>query len=304
MGAAVPSTATEELEFTRVNSADGVSLLVVQAGNKEGRQVLLLHGFSQSYLSWHEQLYDANLTRQFQLVAIDLRGHGASEKPAAPSDYTSEKWAADVAAIIAATGSKRPVLVGWSMGALVAASYIKHRGVEQIGGINLVGSPAIFSPGGVEFDAQDPRKGTQLEAMQQMQSDDIQVNRVGTSAFVSMLTSKPPAAAQREMMSVYNMMTPAYARRAMLASYTEWRSFAAVVSRLRIPVLISHGACDALVASENAIITARAIHGARTSIYPGVGHAPFLEDAPRFNQELAEFVMTAQAAAGNARRLI
>ena len=35
------------------------------------------------------------------------------------------------------------------------------------------------------------------------------------------------------------------------------------------------------------------IPGARLSVYPGIGHAPFYEDAPRFNTELAAFVREA-----------
>jgi pimeloyl-ACP methyl ester carboxylesterase len=42
--------------------------------------------------------------------------------------------------------------------------------------------------------------------------------------------------------------------------------------------------------------TVSAIPGARLSLYDGIGHAPFWEDAPRFNDELASFVRTANVA--------
>ena len=40
--------------------------------------------------------------------------------------------------------------------------------------------------------------------------------------------------------------------------------------------------------------TAKMIPGAKLSVYQGIGHAPFFEDAPRFNAELAAFVRSAQ----------
>jgi pimeloyl-ACP methyl ester carboxylesterase len=39
--------------------------------------------------------------------------------------------------------------------------------------------------------------------------------------------------------------------------------------------------------------TASAVQGAKLSLYEGIGHAPFWEDAPRFNRELVEFVRLA-----------
>ena len=54
-------------------------LSVVQTGNGNGSDILFIHGFSQSYLSWQMQL-DSDLAKDFHLTAFDLRGHGASGK--------------------------------------------------------------------------------------------------------------------------------------------------------------------------------------------------------------------------------
>jgi non-heme chloroperoxidase len=63
---------------------------------------------------------------------------------------------------------------------------------------------------------------------------------------------------------------------------------------LALPVLVTHGAEDK---NSNLIVaeyTAKMIPGAKLSVYQGIGHAPFFEDAPRFNAELAGFVRSAQ----------
>ena len=66
-----------------------------------------------------------------------------------------------------------------------------------------------------------------------------------------------------------------------------------VMSKLKIPVLVTHGDKDRNSKLGTAQYTAKTIPGAKLSVYEGVGHAPFYEDAARFNTELAEFVRMA-----------
>ena len=63
---------------------------------------------------------------------------------------------------------------------------------------------------------------------------------------------------------------------------------------LRLPVLVTHGAEDKNSNLITAEYTAKMIPGAKLSVYQGIGHSPFFEDAPRFNTELATFVRSAQ----------
>jgi pimeloyl-ACP methyl ester carboxylesterase len=58
-------------------------------------------------------------------------------------------------------------------------------------------------------------------------------------------------------------------------------------------VLVTHGLADKLLLVTMAKHTAATIPGAKLSLYDGVGHAPFWEDAARFNAELAAFVRAA-----------
>jgi pimeloyl-ACP methyl ester carboxylesterase len=65
------------------------------------------------------------------------------------------------------------------------------------------------------------------------------------------------------------------------------------MSKLKLPVLVTHGSEDGNSKVGNAKYTASVIPGAKLSIYEGIGHAPFYEDAARFNAELAAFVREA-----------
>nr|WP_211661148.1 alpha/beta hydrolase [Modestobacter muralis] len=96
-------------------SANGVRLHAAEAGS--GPLVLLLHGFPEFWWTWRHQLIglaDAG----FRVVATDLRGFGASDKP--PRGYDLPTAAADAAAVIRALGETEAVVVGSDWGGLVA----------------------------------------------------------------------------------------------------------------------------------------------------------------------------------------
>ena len=95
-----------------VTGGGGVRLNVSETGNPRGKPILFIHGFSQCSLAWNKQLH-STLAKDFRLVAMDIRGHGLSEKPHdAYSD--SKMWAEDVQAVITALDLDKPVLSGWS----------------------------------------------------------------------------------------------------------------------------------------------------------------------------------------------
>src|SRR4029453_18481137 len=95
----------------------GVSLHVVETGNPKGRPILFVHGFSPCWLSWSRQL-DSDLARDYRLVAMDMRGHGLSDKPR-DAYGDSKLWADDVNAVINTLRLDDPILTGWSYGPLV-----------------------------------------------------------------------------------------------------------------------------------------------------------------------------------------
>lgn len=105
-------------EIRRVAVADGVELNVAVAGS--GAPIVLLHGFPQTHLMWRHVA--ADLAGTHTVIRPDLRGYGASDKPAAADEHTYSKrtMAADVVALAKALGHDRFALVGHDRGALVA----------------------------------------------------------------------------------------------------------------------------------------------------------------------------------------
>ena len=85
------------LEPIAATSPDGVALAAYSWGNPQGREVVFIHGYSQSHLSWRRQMDDPALAAEFRMVAYDLRGHGASDVPLRPEQYNDDRlWAHSV----------------------------------------------------------------------------------------------------------------------------------------------------------------------------------------------------------------
>ena len=98
-------------------TANGVQLHVARAG--AGRPLVLLHGWPEFWLTWEPVL--ARLADRFSLIAPDLRGFGASEKPdPGPSDRAGpEVHAADLVGLLDALGLERVGVVAHDVGASV-----------------------------------------------------------------------------------------------------------------------------------------------------------------------------------------
>ncbi|MEV8420207.1 alpha/beta fold hydrolase [Streptomyces niveus] len=108
--------------YQRVTVADNISrdiTLNVAVGGS-GSPVMLLHGFPQTHLMWRHVAVE--LAAHHTVICPDLRGYGASEKPAAAADdtYSKRTMAADTVALARALGHERFALAGHDRGALVA----------------------------------------------------------------------------------------------------------------------------------------------------------------------------------------
>ncbi|PWC26363.1 alpha/beta hydrolase [Pseudoroseomonas aestuarii] len=285
-----PPASTEKAGYNPrfVTSPDGVRLATYEFGNPQGPAILFLHGFAQAALSWDRQLRDPALARAFRMVAIDLRGHGMSAKPQGDAFYKpGQVWADDVRSVIAELGLQRPVLVGWSYAGRVVGDYLAAHGADAVAGINYVdasstlGDPAFLGP------------DVGLLGPQAMLAPGVEGFIEGTIRFLRACFATQPDPADFQTMLAFNMLAPHYVRAGLSGRPAD---YAAVLRALRLPVLVTHGEKDRILTPAIARFTAAAVPGARLSLYPDSGHAPFWEEPERYNRELAEFVQQAQAA--------
>ena len=96
-------------------SANGVRLHVAEIGT--GPLILLLHGFPEFWWSWRHQLVGL-AEAGYRVIAPDLRGYGASDKP--PRGYDLYTLAGDIAGLVRALGERDAMIVGHDWGGLLA----------------------------------------------------------------------------------------------------------------------------------------------------------------------------------------
>jgi pimeloyl-ACP methyl ester carboxylesterase len=109
------------MEIARVDVGGGVTLSVTDDG--DGPAILFIHGLGCDSTDWLYQLARFRATRR--VIAPDLRGHGRSSVPDGPYDLPS--FVADLAAVLGRLGVESCVVVGHSLGGLIAAALaIEH----------------------------------------------------------------------------------------------------------------------------------------------------------------------------------
>lgn len=108
-----------------------------------GPPLVLHHGFSQSLETWYDNGFVDALKPAHQLILIDSRGHGASDKPPTPNAYSLKQRAADVVAVLDALGISQAHYFGYSLGGWIGfglAQFAPHRlGSLTLGGAQPYG---------------------------------------------------------------------------------------------------------------------------------------------------------------------
>ena len=264
----------------RVSGGGGVQLHVVETGNPRGRPIVFLHGVSQCWLQWNRQL-NSSLAEKHRLVAMDLRGHGLSDKP--HDAYGDSKlWADDINAVIQSLNLDHPVLSGWSYGPLVFLDYIRHYGEDQIGGLQFVGgitklgSPEAMSVLTPEF----------LDLVPQFLSTDAETTARGLEGLLRLCFARKPSPTELYLMLGYNLSVPPYVRQGMFSRFFDNDD---LLPKIRKPVLITHGAADAIVKPDVVDQHKTALRHAQIQLLAKVGHGVFWDDAAGFNERLHAF---------------
>ncbi len=258
---------------------DGVTIAIQESGNPEGQPIVFIHGLLGSHLNWEKQVNSPEL-QQYRLITYDLRGHGLSGKPTDATSYTDgTRWAGDLATVIAASNTVRPVLVGWSLGGVVISNYLAKFGDSPISG-------AVYVDGVIELKPDQIVPHPQVYRL--LNSADLKTHLDAVKQFLSLCFHIQPDRATFERLLA----------NAALASW-EMQRFVQQISvpvvkglgSARVPVLMLYGQRDELVNTQATIARAKEINPrVRTRLYANSGHAPFVEEPERFNHDLADFI--------------
>ncbi len=236
---------------------------------------VLIHGWGLSRRVWDP--IAPGLAETGPVVAVDLPGHGRSPALSGAADLTA--WTDAVATVWSGEG----ILVGWSLGGLIAASLAATR-PHRVRGLVLVASTPRF-PQGSDWSA-----GLDAGLLQGFHESLLEDHVATLERFVALqCLGLPGGARQRRQLRATLSAEPAHASALAagltLLATTDWRGIEPAV-----PTWVILGAEDRLVPPTVAEFyrAQPAVHGVR--VWPAAGHAPFLSDPDRFVAEVVRFV--------------
>jgi non-heme chloroperoxidase len=264
----------------RITGGGGVGLHVTDQGPVDAPALLLIHGWAQDRDCWQKQ---APLAATHRLITLDLRGHGQSDAPQVAEMYNdTAMWAADINAIITALDLNKPILVGWSFGSRVIASYLDRFGDTAIAGVVLAGG--VITTGKAREDWMVGPSSPGLNRDLYTEDDDLRA--AATAKFVRACAFDPLDDTLTAEIIAANMRVTALVRRAIFAANWDFRPVYAALTK---PLLAIHGVEDTVVAALCGITVSELAPKGDLRLYENTGHSPFVEQPERFNQDLTDF---------------
>lgn len=123
----------------------------------EGPTVIAHHGGGMDRETWRQAGWIEPLASDFRVVTFDARGHGDSDKPTDPKDYSLDLMVGDVVAVADACDAEEFHFLGWSMGAKVGWG-VAGQAQDRLGSIALIGA---------EPEASDESAGEMIALLEQ-----------------------------------------------------------------------------------------------------------------------------------------
>ncbi|MFF3906903.1 alpha/beta fold hydrolase [Streptomyces sp. NPDC001848] len=255
----------------------------------DGPALVLIHGIGDSSATWAELIPD--LARTHTVLAPDLLGHGASDKPRA--DYSVAAYANGVRDLLTTLGMESATLVGHSLGGGVAMQFA-YQFPERTERLILV------SAGGVGREVNPVLRAVSLPGAHLMLSalrlPGMRLN-LGLAANVMRLLDTDLGQDTAELLNLVDALPDATSRSAFirtLRAVVDWRGQAVtMLDRCYLtegmPTLLIWGDRDGVVPVRHAHRAHEAMPGSRLEIFQGAGHFPFHADPARFLALVEEF---------------
>lgn len=260
-------------------TASGTDLFAQDLG--VGRPVVLLHGWALSHEVWDRQIR-VLLEAGRRVLAVDLRGHGASTKPA--DGYEVEQLSGDVGELLDVLDVHDVDLVGWSLGALTAFS-VATRHPERLRTLVLVGSNGVATTRKEGFPFGAPAEDHEEAVVTAELRDRIGFRRqVIAAAF-----REPPESDVIDWLLRLSLATPSWVGAACLRTLIRTDQVAEAPG-LTIPLVQIFGDADPVLSKRGARWLMDTVPDGRQIVVGDAGHYPMLENPEMFDAALLDAV--------------
>jgi len=253
----------------------GIRMEYVERGPTDGLPVVFLHGVTDSWHSFERVL--PLLPTDVRAFALSARGHGESSRP--DGGYLIADMSGDLRAFMDALELDRAVVVGHSMGTMVAQRFVADH-PERVVGLVLMGAFATLYQHPVMTDFYQSSIVTLVDPIDAAFAREWQQSTL----------ARPIPADYLETIVAETLKVPARVWREAVAGFLSTPDFSGELTRFTGPCLIAWGDKDTFASRESQDRLVATIPGARLIIYEGGGHAFHWEKPARFAADLSAFL--------------
>jgi non-heme chloroperoxidase len=276
-------------QSARIGISGGISLHYLEAGS--GAPLVMIPGWSQSAAEFGRNI--EALAAHRRVIALDMRGHGESDKP--PGGYRIQRLAKDLSEALVALKLDHVDLLGHSMGSSIIWSYLDLFGPDRLGKLVLVDEAPMVAPLPGWSEAEKADYGCFLPDVQSVAGFADAVRAAGSvegtlGIIRGMFTSGVPEADLR-WIAAENLKLPRAHAADLVFDHclNDWRE---TIRSIRLPSLVVGGEASIFPARSQQWI-AEQNPNARASIYSAHdkgSHFMFYENPARFNAEVISFL--------------
>lgn len=251
----------------QIVSIGGQELQVVDRGPRGGRPIVLIHCFTCAINWWDGMI--PHLARDHRVVAVDLLGHGGSEKPS--SGYSIADQATAVAQVLSRLGVEEAEVVGHSLGGPVALA-LAEQSPQLVDSLVAIDSIPDTSYGDVGLIGELPFKPVIGEALWRIKPD-FSI-RDGLEVAFAPGFEVPDEFVDDVKRMTYNAYSDSH------DAFDEYTGEEALPQRgaaLGKPLLAIMGAEEQIADDPKEALAAYRAAGAQTKLIVGAGHSPNVE---------------------------
>ena len=249
----------------------------------EGSPVILIHGWPLSD-AMYEYQYAALIKNGYRAIGITLRGFGQSDKPYGKYDY--DVFADDIKVVLEELQIDKAVLCGFSFGGATVIRFTSKYKNEHISKLALFGAAAPC-----EVRKDDFPYGLPIEILNNLvelnSSNRPQLIEEFGKLFAASETALPKSISA--WLAGIQLQSSHYAMEQGLYMIRD-SDLRPDLDKITIPTAIFHGKLDKLCPFELAEQLHKGIANSKLIAFENSGHALFLEERLKFNDELINFI--------------
>ena len=253
-------------------TSDDVCLHYLEEG--KGEALVFVPGWMMPAAIWEPQL--RYFSRCYRAVALDPRSQGESEVAARGHDPL--RRARDIAELMEVLQIRKPVLVGWSLGAIEVLAYLEEFGTDNLSGVVLVDNEI----GGFPSQEKSAKRERFLK--------DIRENReAATAGFVRGMYKRGQGRDYYRRLTDLALRTPTDIALQLLENIYPGETWRPEFRKIKVPLLL---VITPRLKDQGDYLKEK-MPGAWVEVFEDAGHALFVDEDKRFNRLLDDFLFVA-----------